>query len=1557
MQENKIKILFDQIGLDEVTRNRFSDMLLEKVKVNEKNRSWTFVLSNPNILELADYQRLETLTKQAFSSIKEVYLQIIPRMKSLQKLKEYYRYALENTKDLLVFSSIFEDNLREEEYRIEVGNQEEEKQVQLILPKLNFLLSLYGFDTPLEVVVNLEKENETKKQILSELKEATKDIVVVPIEKKEEIQETKDYTNYRKGNYSRKVKKEDDPSVVLGSVIHDHPMQMKNILGEMDPVTVEGYIFGTDLFESSKSDLKILTLKITDYSDSIYCKLFVHGDEELGTIKKTLKEGKWFLIRGYTKNDQFSKDLVLNARDINILEKEATTVKDTEEEKRVELHAHTMMSQMDGVADEIKLVDQAIKFGHRGIAITDHNGCQAFPHVYNHVRDYNKGKEESEKFHALFGTELTLIDDSINIVVRGTKEKLMDATYVVFDFETTGFNAGGEDSIIEIGAVKICNGEIIDRYDELINPGKPLNPKITELTAITDTMLAGKDNEENAVKRFIEWYGNLPMVAHNAKFDTSFLEMAYQKYHLGTFENPVIDTLELSRALDTNYARHSLSALVKRYDVPWDEESHHRGDYDAEGTALVFHKMLKKLTDRNFETIQDLNRLVSQDEIHKYGRSYHVNLIAKNKTGLKNMFKLISLANTKYLYKTPRILRSEISRLREGLLVGSGCYESEVFTEARSKSEEELTNIISFYDYVEVQPPECYDHLLQMGDFASKEELLESISKIVRVTKESGKLIVATGDVHHITREDKIYREIIVNQKVPGGGRHPLAKNDIKEIPSNHLRTTNEMLEDFSFLDPEIRREIVITNPNKIVDMTEDIEVIIDTGGIPFSPKVANDDGTGYLDCPSVVTNLVYTKAESWYGNPLPYNIEERIATELYGDILRKTYLEQIEKNHPEYTNEEKEKFVFASLHNTIVQGFDAVKDVLRNHFQEIWDLEKDGECTEESLEKKVKKELGGIIGGGFDPIYLIAQRLVKHSNDEGYLVGSRGSVGSSFVATMMGITEVNALPAHYLCRNPECKYSEFLNEEGEPYGKEYSSGYDLPNKTCPKCGKTLGKEGQDMPFATFLGFNADKVPDIDLNFSGDNQASAHAYTKVLFGEDNVYRAGTIGTVADKTAFGFVKGYLEDKGITNMRTAEVERIALGCTGVKRTTGQHPGGIVVIPQYMDVFDFTPFQYPADDPESEWRTTHFDYHAIDQDVLKLDILGHDDPTVLRMLQDLSGIDVTTIPMDDQKVLSLLTSPEALGVTEEQILCPTGTLGVPEMGTKFVINMLVETKPKTFSGIVKISGLSHGTDVWAGNASELIANNICPFDKVIGCRDDIMVNLMNWGMKPIRAFKIMEFVRKGKASKDPETWKGMAEEMKEANVPDWYIESCRKIKYMFPKAHAVAYVMSALRIAWFKVYHPVWYYASYFSVRITDFDIETMMQGYHAIRKKIEDLTEKGFEATNKETSVLETLKIALESTARDVNFGPIDINKSDSRYFLIDEDGKTLIPPFRSIDGLGDTVAQNIVNERKERAFLSIEDLQKRAKISQTLIDKMKMMGILQDLPESSQMTLF
>ncbi len=1533
--DNKLNLFLKNINLHNEYYDFFKNAFLDKIIINKNSRS---VIVKITIDEYLPKEILSNMIENKNLFAENLTYNFTVRNKDNSKLIDYFTYFLTLLKleEKIKIIDLYKDALKYEDNILKfiAFNKKEEERYKEIVNDINKLYHEVGFDEYIPVIIRNDDKIE---------EEINKDLTNVSIpntNKKEELKEKdKEPRHFRRS-------KGRDEECVLGKVITTDSIKMSLLLGEDNDVTVEGYIFGIEYFESSKSNFKILTLKITDETDSIACKVFSNDDDDYQRLCKELKVGKWYKIKGYTKIDNFSKDeLVLNARDIMPIEHEEDKIVDLEEEKRIELHTHTMMSQMDGVVDEVKLVKQAIAWGHSAIAITDHNGVQAFPHVYNLVRDYNKGKEEKDKFKAIYGTELTMVDNEVDIVIRPNNNKLLDQTYVVFDFETTGFNAGGADSIIEIGAVKMKNGEILERYDELINPGKPLPAKITEITNITDLMLEDKDNEETAVKRFIEWFSDYPMVAHNAKFDVSFLEMAYKKYNLGEFKNPVIDTLELSRTLDNNYARHSLSALVKRYNIPWDEESHHRGDYDAEGTALVFYKMLEKLDSRNIETMDELSKIVATDEMYKYGNTNHINILALNKKGLKNLFKIISFANTTYLYKTPRIPRSIINKYREGLLIGSGCYESEVFKQASSKSEEELSNIIRFYDYVEVQPPECYSHLIETGDFANEGELISNIKKIIDTTIEAGKLIVATGDVHHLTREDKIYREIIVNQKVPGGGRHPLARGGIKNIPSNHFRTTKEMLEDFSFLDDKTRKLIVIDNPKKIAESTEIIEVIIETGGIPFSPRIDKSVET--------VTELVFTKASSMYGNPLPYNIEERISKELYGDGIYEALNAKLKREDSTIDSLEFKKKLFSLLHETLLKGFDEVKKVIKENLK----IEKP-DIKEDELEKNLKKNLGGVIGGGFDVIYLIAQKLVKHSNDDGYIVGSRGSVGSSFVATMMGITEVNPLPAHYLCRNEKCKYSEFINEEGIPYGKDYPSGYDLPDKICPKCGSQLGKEGQDMPFATFLGFNADKVPDIDLNFSGEYQWKAHEYTKVLFGIDNVYRAGTIGTVAEKTAYGYVKGYFEEHGIIGKRSTEIERLAKGCTGVKRTTGQHPGGIVVIPGYMDVFDFTPFQYPADDNTSLWRTTHFDYHAIDQDVLKLDILGHDDPTVLRMLQDLSGIDITTLPMDDKNIFSILSSPKPLGVKEEDILCPTGTLGLPELGTRFVINMLVETKPSTFAELVKISGLSHGTDVWAGNASELIRNNIVPFKDVIGCRDDIMVNLMNWGMKPIRAFKIMEHVRKGKATKDPETWKGMVEEMREAKVPEWYIESCHKIKYMFPKAHACAYVMSAIRIAWFKVYKPLYYYAAFFSIRVDDFDIETMIKGYNAIKTRYEDLLAKGFEATNKESNIIESLHIALEATARGIKFAPISLTKSDATRFTLDEDHEnTLIPPFSTIDGLGVTVAKTIVEERNKQAFLSKEDLQKRGKVSKTLIDKMVEMEIINNLPDSNQLSLF
>ncbi len=1539
MEDKKLEKFLNLIHIESL--EEFKNVVLEKVIVSKKNNFIKVYLKVSEMISLESYLNLKTQIQEFFHSDSFIFINNIGD-RSLY-LKDYFEYFL--PKYAVYFLDRLKINGNNNNY-IVVFNRAEENQIKEYLESINDNLENLGYE---KITIYLDELE--RKETIKKIEEEWENVELPKINNpKNYVSDTPRFEARRK-----KIQTVIDCRVYYGDVIDGNTTTLSNIVSEDNDLIIECEVFGSDVFESSKSNFKIITLKITDYTDSMYAKVFLNNSEELTRLLGILKNGKWFKFKGNTKYDRYSNDeLVFNVNAINVSDKKKEEIIDDATVKRVELHTHTMMSAMDGVCAVSKhgvaTIEQAIRFGHKALAITDHAGCQAFPNAYNMMLDYNKGKSKEERFKVIYGSELTLVDDNVEIVKRSNDLVLIDQEYVVFDLETTGFNAAGGDSIIEIGAVKIKNGEIIDKFDRLIKPPKPISERITNVTSITNEMVADCGNEEDAIKEFISWTGNLTMVAHNAKFDTSFIEMCYKKYNLGEYKNTVIDTLALSRILDQDASRHGLSAITKRYSVEFDEASHHRGDYDALATALVFHKMMKKLEGINILKISDLEKLVDKNEIHKFGRTYHFNVLVKNKVGLKNLFKLVSIANTKHFYKTARVLRSEIENLREGLLIGSGCFESEVFVEARSKSDEEIRDIIGFYDYVEVQPPEVYSHLIQLGDFKDEFELKSHIEKIIKLTKESGKYIVATGDVHHVTRDDKIYREIIVNQKLPGGGLHHLAKRDIKEIPSQHFRTTNEMLSDFDFLGHNLAYEIVVLNTNLVADLIEEVEVIIDTGGIPFSPRIPNSREDVY--------KMVFEKAHSMYGDPLPRNIEERISQELYGDRILSLVKNKIKKENESFSDIDIDNIFQNELHEVVKLGYDKVFELTKNEL--IDELkEKDIEKINDNdyLNQETKKQLGGIIGGGFDVIYLIAQKLVKHSNDEGYLVGSRGSVGSSFVATMMGITEVNPLPAHYLCK--KCHLSQFMDDDGKPLSINYSaSGYDLPDKNCPNCKTPMSKEGQDMPFATFLGFNADKVPDIDLNFSGDNQASAHAYTKVIFGEDNVYRAGTIGTVAEKTAFGFVKGYFEKKEKFNVRNAEIERLAMGCTGVKRTTGQHPGGIVVIPSYMDVYDFTPFQYPADDTTSVWRTTHFDYHAIDQDVLKLDILGHDDPTILRMLQDLSGIDVTTLPINDPKALSLLSSPEALGVTSEEIKCEIGTLGLPEMGTNFVINMLIKAKPKTFGELVKISGLSHGTDVWNGNAEDLIDNHICEFKEVIGCRDDIMVYLSNHGLKPKDAFKIMEFVRKGKAKKEPEKWLEWKQVMEEHKIPDWYIESCHKIQYMFPKAHACAYVMSAMRIAWFKVYQPLNYYATFFSIRVVDFDIETMIKGYDAIKMKIEDLENKGYEITKKEGDVLESLKIALEATARGIKFSNIDLEKSDAVKFIKSETEKnTLIPPFRSIDGLGDTVGKTICQEREEKAFLSIEDLQKRGKVSGTLIEKMKMMNILTNLPESNQLSLF
>lgn len=1262
-------------------------------------------------------------------------------------------------------------------------------------------------------------------------------------------------------------KKEESP-IILGVHKDGEVIKLGNILGDVKNIIVEAYIFFKEATEKKgkKGPIYIINMKISDKTDSYLMKLVRFNEEEFTFLNKKLNVGSWYRIHGHVEMDEYLHQMVINTRNIEVIPSKDEVVKDDEKVKRVELHAHSMMSTMDSVVGTSALVKFASSLGHKAVCITDHNSLQAYPDIFNTLAKINKGKEDSEKFKALYGAELNVVDVDANIVFKNKEYPLLNQEYVVFDTETTGLNSG-IDQMIEIGAVKVKNNEIIERFDELIACPNPLPKIITELTSITDEMLVGCDTEENVTKRFLDFIGDLPLVAHNAQFDISFVSSACKKYGLRDFSNTVVDTMGLARNIHSEWRNHKLSTLVKNLEVEWDEDKHHRADYDCEGTSKCFYKMIYELNGQNIKTTLDLETLADKESAIKFARPIHMSVIAKNASGLKNLFKIISLANTKYLYKgkDARIPRGDLIDLRDGLIIGSGCVNGEVFQKGYGISDDDLKDLMNFYDYIEVFPASACSHLIGDGRmFHSVMEYNSYIARLVSVAKSMNKLVCATGDVHNLRPDDLIYRKVIVHQKT-NGKIHPLNRPDI-ELPNMYFLTTKEMLDAFSFLGSETAYEIVVTNTNKVADMVDHLQIIRDKLYTPLLDNSAE-----------VTKDMVYKKAHEIYGDPLPKNIEERL-----------------------------------------------------------------------------EAELAGIIGGGYDVIYLIAEKLVKKSNEDGYFVGSRGSVGSSLVATMMGITEVNGLPPHYVC--PKCKKSYFDNEDGESLASLYPSGYDMPDRNC-ECGEKLKKEGQDMPFATFLGFKAEKVPDIDLNFSGDNQADAHNHVKVLFGEDHAYRAGTISTVADKTAIGYVRGYCEDKGII-LNNCEIERIALGCTGVKRTTGQHPGGIIVIPQYMDVFDFTPYQYPADEPDSSWYTTHFDFHAIHDNVLKLDILGHDDPTMLRYLGDTTGINIKEeIPFDDKNIISLFTSPKALGVSEEEILCKTGTLGIPEFGTNFAINMLLEIKPTHFADLVKIAGLSHGTNVWQGNVRDLIIGNVASFNEVVGCRDDIMVSLINYGLEPSRAFKISEFVRKGKAKKEPEAWLEHASYMREFSVPEWFIECCRKIEYMFPKAHACAYVMMAYRVAWFKVYYPLYYYSAFFSIRRSDFDVSAMLKGYDGIKRRLAEIKEKGFGASAKEQAVGDTLAVALEMLARGFSFKNIDIEKSLAKTFYIDEENKCLYLPFMALDGLGENVANKIIEERNKKPFYCVEDFQTRGKVNQTSINALRELGVFEGMPESAQLSLF
>ncbi len=1227
--------------------------------------------------------------------------------------------------------------------------------------------------------------------------------------------------------------KEKSP-LIFGAIIQDEPIPLVHIVEEERRVIVQGTIFYVERREL-KTGRSLFTLKVTDYTNSMIVKVFTKDPKEDLEKLNQLKEGMWVRLRGSVQDDTYVRDLVLIANDVNevILEEK----KDTAAEKRVELHLHTNMSAMDSNLPVKKAIERAAKWGHPAIAITDHGVAQSFP----------EGFATASKLgiKLIFGIEAYVVDDGIPIVHRPENRSLSDDVYVVFDVETTGLSAA-YDTIIELAAVKMQNGQIIDRFERFSNPHQPLSAKIKELTGITDEMLVGAPELVDVLTDFKAFIKGTTLVAHNARFDMGFIQAGFRKFDLGDVTNPVIDTLEMARNVVSGLKNYRLNTLCAHFKI--ELISHHRAVYDAEATGHLLWRMIVDLQPKNINSQLQLNDQRDLTDLHRQ-RPFHASLLVTNEVGLKNLYKLISMSYLNYFYRTPRIPRTALQKLREGLLVGSACDEGEVFETAMQKSESDLEEVASFYDYLEIQPLSYYEHLIEKELIRDRAHLQEIIRKIIRVGEKLGKIVVATGNVHHLEERDVEYRKILIKSQNGPKSRNP------DTLPSQYFKTTVEMLAEFEFLGTELAQEVVVKASNKIADLVQSIRPFPDQ---LFAPVIegAEED----------IRRMSYETAYEIYGNPLPELVEQRL-----------------------------------------------------------------------------EKELNSIINNGFAVVYLISHKLVDKSLEDGYLVGSRGSVGSSLVATMTRITEVNPLPPHYVC--PTCKYSHFYNDGS------IGSGFDLPDKNCPNCDSVMKKDGHDIPFETFMGFNGDKVPDIDLNFSGEYQARAHKYTEELFGSEHVFRAGTISTVAEKTAFGYVRKVLEQEGKV-ARSIEIERLALGCTGVKRTTGQHPGGLIVVPQHKEVYDFTPIQHPADDPNSGVITSHFDYHAIDEQLLKLDILGHDDPTMIRMLQDLSQIDPKDIPVTHPEVMKLFSGTQSLGenIDLSDIGCTTGTLGIPEFGTRFVRQMLDDTMPSTFAELVQISGLSHGTDVWLNNAQDLIRNKVAVLKEVIGCRDDIMVYLIHRGLEPGRAFKIMETVRKGKGIAPEEQ-----EYMREHNVPEWYIDSCLKIKYMFPKAHAAAYVLMALRIAYFKVFHPLIYYATYFTVRADDFDVSLVVLGKDKVKEKIQEINDKGNDASPKEKNLLTILELVYEMLLRGFHFQHVDLYRSDSSKFLID--GDTLIPPFNAIPGVGKNAAQNIVNARKEAEFLSKEDLQQRSRISKTVLELLDGFGCLKELPDSNQLTLF
>jgi DNA polymerase-3 subunit alpha (Gram-positive type) len=1329
------------------------------------------------------------------------------------------------------------------------------KNFNIVLSEL--IKNIYGENYKIQFVENISEEKLKEYQAhLESLEEqvvniAKAEMVEAAESKKSEkkvssaTNENNNSTNVEQGvakpveSNNEKAEEDTTNPVIYGRVgkMSDPLVKVADLTIDSGKVMIDGEILATETREL-KSGKILAMFNLFDGSSTITCKVFLEAEKSKAILKR-MNSAKGVKVIGTAQFDPFAKELGVIANAIV----ESTGIKrevrqDNAQEKRVELHMHTQMSQMDAMTSAEDLLKRAVKWGMKSIAITDHGVVQAFPEAHKYL----------EKAHpdlkVIYGVEAYLAPDTVSCI-SFSKGQDLDTTYCVLDLETTGLSFRTE-KITEVGIMKVKNGEVIDEFSCFVNPEKPIPQKVVEVTNITDDMVKDAETIDKVFPKILEFVGDSILVAHNADFDIGFLK--YNASQLGyELNNTYLDTLRLAKSLFPDFKKYKLGFIADKLGIV--VEVAHRALDDVDTTVKVFNIMISMLKEKGAKTWDDVDSLEIGKADYKSLPTYHAIILAKDYVGLKNLYKLVSYSHLNYFYKKPRILKSLYKKYSEGLILGSACEAGELYRAiVAGKTDEEIEEIANDYDYLEIQPIGNNMFMVRQGVVPDEEALRDINRKIVALGEKLDKPVVATCDVHFMDPEDEIYRRILQ----AGQGY-----DDCDEQAPIYLRTTEEMLKEFEYLGEEKAYEVVVTNTNKIADMCEKIK--------PISPEKCPPHIDG---CETTIKEIAYNKAHELYGEQLPQIVEERL-----------------------------------------------------------------------------DKELTSIIKNGFSVMYIIAQKLVWKSNEDGYIVGSRGSVGSSFVANMTGITEVNSLPPHYRC--PNCKYSDFTD-----YG--CLCGFDLPDKDCPKCGHKLVKDGIDIPFETFLGFNGDKEPDIDLNFSGEYQAKAHKYTEVIFGKGTTFKAGTVGTVADKTAYGYVKKYYEERGVP-VNNAEVLRLAQGCTGIKRTTGQHPGGIIVVPKGREIYEFTPVQHPADDPNSDIITTHFDYHSIDQNLLKLDILGHDDPTMIRMLFDLTGKDPTKVPLDDKETMSIFSSTKALGVTPEQIHSEVGSYGIPEFGTKFVRGMLVDTRPTTFDELIRISGLSHGTDVWLGNAQTLIEEGTVTLQDAICCRDDIMIYLIKMGLEPNKAFKIMETVRKGKALKDPDKWEGFKSAMKEKDVPDWYVKSCEKIKYMFPKAHAAAYVTNAFRIAWFKVHEPKAYYTAYFTIRADEFDSDIMCHGEERVKNKMKEIDLAGNGATTKDKNMYAILELVMEMYERGINFLPIDLYKSHSTKFRIEEEG--IRPPLNSIPGLGTVAAQGIEEAKKDGKFMSIDDLKIRSKVGKSVVELLEKAGCLKGMSQSNQMSLF